>query len=53
MAKGFMYLYEMIDVYSRYIMAWDISNSMTAELLNSQEIAISIDGKGRAIDTIL
>lgn len=31
MAKGFMYLYAIIDVYSRYIVAWDISNNMTAE----------------------
>ena len=86
MAKGFMYLYAVIDVYSRYIVAWDISNSMTAEwcasitksaidthgkpqiinsdqgaqftaaahvaLLKSQDIAISMDGKGRAIDNI-
>jgi len=31
MAKGVMYLYAIIDVYSRYIVAWDISNNMTAE----------------------
>jgi len=31
MAKGFMYLYAIVDVYSRYIVAWDISNSITAE----------------------
>ncbi len=86
MAKGFMYLYAVIDVYSRYIVAWGISNSMTAEwcasitkeaidtygkpqiinsdqgsqftsevhvaLLKSNEILISMDGKGRAIDNI-
>ena len=86
MAKGFMYLYAIIDVYSRYIVAWDISNSMTAEwcasvtntaiqthgepqiinsdqgaqftsaahitLLTNNQIQISMDGKGRAIDNI-
>ena len=86
MAKGFMYLYAIIDVYSRYIVAWSISNSMTAEwcasvtkeaieaygkpqiinsdqgsqftsevhvsLLKNNEIMISMDGKGRAIDNI-
>lgn len=31
MAKGFMYLYAVIDVYSRFIVGWGISNSMTAE----------------------
>jgi len=31
MRKGFMYLTSVIDVYSRKIMAWDISNSMTAQ----------------------
>ncbi|NEO74502.1 MAG: transposase family protein, partial [Moorea sp. SIO3H5] len=28
--QGFMYLFAIIDLYSRYILAWDISNSMTA-----------------------
>jgi putative transposase len=31
MAKGFLYLYAVIDVHSRFIVGWDISNSMTAE----------------------
>lgn len=86
MAKGFMYLYAVIDVYSRFIVAWGISNTMTAEwcasvtkeaidtygkpqiinsdqgsqftsevhveLLKRNEILISMDGKGRAIDNI-
>ncbi len=86
MAKGFMYLFAIIDVYSRYIVGWGISNTMTAEwcasitkeaiikhgkpeiinsdqgsqftseehtkLLESYEIQISMDGKGRAIDNI-
>lgn len=31
MRKGFMYLTAIIDVYSRYIVAWDIFNSLDAE----------------------
>jgi len=30
LAKGFMYLVAIIDVYSRFIVGWDISNSMEA-----------------------
>jgi putative transposase len=86
MRKGFMYLFAIIDVYSRFIVNWGISNSMTAEwcatiieeaievngkpsiinsdqgsqftsalytdLLKTNEIQISMDGKGRAIDNI-
>lgn len=86
MAKGFMYLFAIIDVYTRFIVGWGISNTMTAEwcasitneailthgkpeiinsdqgsqftsevhteLLKNNEIKISMDGKGRAIDNI-
>ena len=86
MAKGFMYLTAIIDVYSRKIMGWSLSNSMTKEwccdlvndtiekhgvpeilnsdqgaqytsnlyidLLKKQQIKISMDGKGRALDNI-
>lgn len=31
MAKGFMYLVAIIDLYSRYVVGWSISNSMEAE----------------------
>jgi putative transposase len=31
MAKGFMYLTAIIDVYSRYIVAWQVSNSLEKE----------------------
>ena len=30
LARGFMYLVAIIDVHSRYIVGWDISNTMTA-----------------------
>lgn len=86
MEKGFMYLTAIIDVYSRAIMAWGLSNTLDAqaslevakqaiktngrpEILNSDQgsqftclqyvdllkkenIKISMDGKGRALDNI-
>lgn len=86
MKTGFMYLTVIIDVYSRFIVGWGISNSLDAEAslavlkqaisdygtpeiinsdqgsqftceawieyLQSREIKISMDGKGRAIDNI-
>ena len=86
MAKGFLYLTAIIDVYSRYIVGWDIHNTLDAEnslnvlrkailvhgkpeivnsdqgsqftcpgwiaYLESQEITISMDGKGRALDNV-
>jgi len=88
MRRGFMYLCAIIDVHTRYIVNWSISNTMSAEwvrdmveeaiekhgqpeIINSDQgsqftsfeytnlllnrknpIAISMDGKGRAIDNI-
>ena len=86
MQRGFMYLTAIIDVYSRYIVGWGLSNTLAAEaslgvirqavaehgapqILNSdqgsqftcaeyvnylkdQGIAISMDGKGRALDNV-
>ncbi len=88
MRRGFMYLCAIIDVHTRYVVNWSISNSMTAlwvrqiveeaiemhgqpEIINSDQggqftseeyvsllteretpVAISMDGKGRAIDNI-
>lgn len=86
MKHGFMYLCAVIDVHSRYVAGWGISNTMTAEwcteivaeaierhgkpeiinsdqgsqfssevyieLLKKEEIQISMDGKGRALDNI-
>jgi putative transposase len=86
MAKGFMYLVAIIDVYSRFVVGWDIFNSLEAEncllvlknaikkygmpeiinsdqgcqftsllwieYLENEQIKISMDGKGRAIDNI-
>jgi putative transposase len=86
MPKGFLYLTAIIDVYSRYVVSWGISNTLDAacslnvtkeaierygkpeiinsdqrsqftcndwiEYLDKEEIKISMDGKGRAIDNI-
>lgn len=86
MRNGFMYLFAIIDLYSRYVVGWSLSNTMTSgwcidtireaialhgkpEVINSdqgsqftcrdyvdflkrEEINISMDGKGRAIDNI-
>lgn len=82
---GFMYLTAVIDVYSRFIVAWEISNSLSKdfcinvvkkalktgkpeilntdqgvqytsndfiELLEKNDIKISMDSKGRALDNI-
>jgi putative transposase len=86
MRKGFMYLTAVIDVYSRYIVGWGLSNTLDAEAslqvlkaavaehgkpeivnsdqgsqftcrqyvdyLQQEQIRISMDGKGRALDNI-
>ena len=84
MRRGFMYLVAIIDLYSRYVVNWSVSNTMDTEwcrqtleeaiclhdkpeIINtdqgsqftsdtfsgyviSQQIRLSMDGKGRAID---
>jgi len=86
MQKGFMYLVAVIDIYSRYVVSWSVSNTMQAqwckevvqeailnhgkpdiintdqgsqftseiftELILSNNIKLSMDGKGRALDNI-
>jgi len=86
MPRGFLYLTAIIDVYSRYVIGWGISNTLDAacslnvtkeailrygkpeiinsdlgsqftcnewiEYLENEEIKISMDGKGRAINNI-
>ena len=85
MRKGFMYLTAVMEWYSRYVLAWEVSNSMesifyvsaleqaldhgTPEIFNTDqgaqftsheftqvlldhEIAISMDGRGRALDNL-
>lgn len=86
MKKGFMYLTAIIDLHSRYVIHWSLSNTMSADwctevlreaiqlhgkpqifntdqgsqftsegfinMLKNNEIRISMDGKGRALDNI-
>lgn len=86
MRRGFMYLCAIIDLHTRYVLNWSVSNTMSAEwctqvlqeamdthgipeIFNTDQgsqfssdlftlkllgknIAISMDGKGRAIDNI-
>ena len=86
MNKGFMYLIAIIDLHTRMVLNWEVSNSMNAEwcakmleetiekygkpeifntdqgsqytsnvhvkVLQDNNIKISMDGKGRAIDNI-
>jgi putative transposase len=86
MHKGFMYLMAVVDLYSRKVLNWSVSNTMDAEwctevlnqtivlngtpeifntdqgsqftsdsftkVLKDNNIKISMDGKGRAIDNI-
>lgn len=84
MRNGFLYLTAVIDWFSRYVLSWELSNSMDSQfcvaaleraldsdgqpeifntdqgsqftsneftqVLHSRDIAISMDGKGRALD---
>jgi len=86
MKQGYMYLMVIMDINSRYVLNWSVSNTMDAEwctevlkntieiygkpeifntdqgsqftseiftnVLKSNEIKISMDGKGRALDNI-
>lgn len=52
MKKGFMYLVAIIDLYSRYVVNWSISNSMDAEWCQQTlEEAIRQHGKPEIINT--
>lgn len=52
MRKGFMYLCAIIDVYSRYVVGWSVSNTMSAEWVRQVvEEAISIHGKPDIFNT--
>lgn len=52
MRKGFMYLVAIIDLHSRYIINWSVSNSMDAEWCRDVlEEAIEAHGKPEIINT--
>lgn len=52
MAKGFMYLVAIIDVYSRFVVSWAISNSMTSDwVISVLEEAIATHGAPEIINS--
>lgn len=52
MKQGFMYLCAVIDVYTRYVVGWGISNAMTAEWCTEiVKDAISLHGKPEIINS--
>ena len=52
MASGFMYLCAVIDVYSRFIVGWSISNSMDADwVVSTLKEAVKVNGKPEIINS--
>lgn len=52
MKKGFMYLTAIIDLYSRYVVSWNVSNTMDAECsLEVLKQAISLYGKPEIVNS--
>ena len=52
MPKGFMYLTAIIDLYSRYIVGWSLSNSMEAEwVIETIKDAVNRHGKPEIINS--
>jgi len=52
MKKGFMFMTAIIDLYSRYVVAWNISNTLEAECsLDVLKNAISLYGKPEIVNS--
>jgi putative transposase len=52
MRKGFMYLVAIIDLHSRYVLNWSVSNTMDADWCkDTLEEAIAIHGKPEIVNT--
>lgn len=52
MKKGFMYLTAIIDVYSRFVVGWGLSNTLSAEsVYQVMEQAIEVYGKPKIINS--
>jgi putative transposase len=52
MKKGYMYLVAIIDLYSRYVVNWSVSNTMDAEWCKQTlEEAIQMHGKPEIVNT--
>ncbi|GHV60998.1 integrase [Bacteroidia bacterium] len=52
MQKGFMYLFAIIDLYSRYVVGWNVSNTMNADwCVDCIKTAVSLYGKPLIINS--
>jgi len=52
MPRGFMYLLVIMDLHSRYVVGWSLSNTMEAEwVVNTLDEAIQIHGKPEIINS--
>jgi putative transposase len=52
MERGFMYLFAIIDLYSRYVVGWSLSNSMNAQwCVDTIEYAIVLHGAPQIINS--
>ncbi|MBX6381141.1 MAG: IS3 family transposase [Thermoflavifilum aggregans] len=52
MKKGFMYLTAIIDIYSRYVVGWNVSNTLDAECsLSVLKNAIALYGKPEIVNS--
>lgn len=52
MHRGYMYLLVIMDLYSRYIVGWSLSNTMEADwVVNTLNTAININGKPAIINS--
>lgn len=52
MAKGFMYLVAIIDVYSRFVVGWNISNSMDADwVVEALQATLARHGKPQIVNS--
>ena len=50
MEKGFMYLFAIIDVYSRYVVGWRLSNTMSSEWV-VEALKEAFEAYGRSINS--
>ena len=51
MARGFLYLVAIIDVYSRYVLSWRLSNTLDAELCTEALVEALRQGKPEICNT--
>jgi putative transposase len=52
MQRGFMYLFAIIDLYSRYVVGWSLSNTMSAQwCVDTIEEAIVVHGAPKIINS--